>query len=198
MCCWLLTSIPFVIVDPNTGTEMAESADIIRYLYDTYASWTPPNELLEWVSQSVMPVFKPVFSYLTPLQAGSSSEDNVYESNLQQSLQDIRTETSSHPVVIYTYELSPFSSETKSLLDALQVDYKEISLGKEWIPGLLSDATKRAALLQMTGQSSLPHVFIDGTSIGGLFSGNPGVLPLLKDNKFQSMIEEATAKSKKE
>ena len=28
-------SIPY-LVDPNTGTEMAESEDIIRYLIDTY------------------------------------------------------------------------------------------------------------------------------------------------------------------
>ncbi|OEU15699.1 hypothetical protein FRACYDRAFT_144870, partial [Fragilariopsis cylindrus CCMP1102] len=80
-----------------------------------------------------------------------------------------KTEVDTDPVVVYTYELSPFSSETKDLLDRLDVDYKEISLGKEWIPGLISEngPIKRAALLKMTGQSSLPHVFIGGKPIGG-------------------------------
>jgi glutaredoxin len=54
------------------------------------------------------------------------------------------------------------------LLDRLNVKYKEISLGKESIPGLINQggAQKRAALLSMTGQSSLPHIFVGGKWIG--------------------------------
>mmetsp|Transcript_28527 Transcript_28527/g.43590 ORF Transcript_28527/g.43590 Transcript_28527/m.43590 type:complete len:176 (+) Transcript_28527:2186-2713(+) len=173
---------------------MAESADIIRYLYETYALWTPPSELLEWTSLSVMPLFKPIFSYLAPIQARSDGGDEgLYDSEIGYAIEEINDEASSSPVVIYTYELSPFSSETKSLLDSLKVQYKEISLGKEWIPGLLSPggAIKRAALMKMTGQSSLPHVFIRGTPIGGLFSGQPGILSLLKEDKFMEMVRAA-------
>lgn len=36
---------PF-LVDPNTGTEMLESADIVRYLYRTYGTGEPPRWLL--------------------------------------------------------------------------------------------------------------------------------------------------------
>lgn len=185
-----------VVVDPNTGTAMAESADIIRYLYETYAMWTPPSELLEWTSQSVMSIFKPVFSFLAPLQAGSNQEDGgLYASEIGEAKKEIEAETSANPVVIYTYELSPFSSETKTLLDNMKIQYKEISLGKEWIPGLIAPggAMKRAALLEMTGQSSLPHVFVGGKPIGGLFSGTPGILSLLKEDKFMGMVQDAAA-----
>jgi glutaredoxin len=156
------------IIDPNTGVAMAESADIIQYLYDTYALWTPPNELLEWISGSVMVLFKPVFENLAPLQAGSNREDsNTYREELKAAVAEIESETSSAPVVVYTYDLSPFSSETKALLKSVQVDFKDTSLGKEWLPGLLAPgcAIKRAALLEMTGQSSLPHIFVGGKPI---------------------------------
>lgn len=175
---------------------MVESADIIQYLYDTYALWTPPSEILEWTSQNVMQLFKPMFATLAPLQAGSNQEDqDSYASELAAAKNEIKAETSSAPVVIYTYGLSPFSSETKALLDRLKVPYKEISLGKEWIPGLIAPggAIKRAALLEMTGQSSLPHVFVGGKPIGGLFSGDPGILPLLKQDKFLDMVQAATS-----
>ena len=173
---------------------MAESADIIQYLYDTYALWTPPNELLEFVSGSVMILFKPIFAVLAPLQAGSNQEDSDnYQKELKAALTEIESETSSSPVVVYTYDLSPFSSETKSLLKSVNVEFKDISLGKEWIPGLVAPkgAIKRAALLEMTGQSSLPHIFVGGKPIGGLFNGNPGLLPSLREGKFLQLVDDA-------
>jgi glutaredoxin len=167
-------------------------------LYETYALWTPPSELLEWVSQNLMETLKPVFSILTPIQAGSKREEpGLYESEMEKAMDEIKAETSSDPVVIYTYELSPFSFETKALLDNLNIQYKEVSLGKEWVPGLLAPggAMKRAALFEMTEQSSLPHVFVGGKPIGGLFSGAPGILPLLKEDKFLGMVQEAVSRS---
>lgn len=90
-----------------------------------------------------------------------------------------------------TYEWSPFCSEATLLLDSCGIKYKEISLGKEWVPGLIKDATKRAALLEITGQSSLPNVFIGGASVGGLFSGTPGLVPALEAGKLITMINDA-------
>eukprot|EP00536_Pseudo-nitzschia_multiseries_P007975 jgi/Psemu1/256775/estExt_Genewise1Plus.C_1930042 len=174
------------LIDPNTGVSMPESADIVEYLYQNYALWTPPSEILEWASTNVMSLAKPIFGFLAPLQAGEKDADSNYKQNLEEAKQEIDAEVSSTSVVVYTYELSPFSSETTALLGRLGVEYKEISLGKEWIPGLIAEngAIKRAALLDMTGQSSLPHIFIDGKPIGGLFSGSPGLLPMLKNGEF--------------
>ena len=77
------------------------------------------------------------------------------------------------------------------LLDSINVPYKEVSLGKEWIPGLIDSPQKRAALLEMTGQSSLPHLFVGGTSVGGLYSGSPGLIPSLEKGEFMGLVEEA-------
>jgi hypothetical protein len=71
------------------------------------------------------------------------------------------------------------------------INFNEISLGKEWIPGLLEKPAKRAALLEITGQSSLPNIFVAGESIGGLYSGNPGLIPALEEGTFTDMVDEA-------
>jgi len=185
------------LIDPNTGVSMPESADIIEYLYKNYASWTPPSELLEWASTNVMSLAKPVFKVLTPLQAGEKDAKSNYKAKIEEAIREIVAEAAATPVVVYTYELSPFSSETKLLLDRLGVEYKEISLGKEWLPGLIADngAFKRAALLEMTSQSSLPHIFIGGKPIGGLFSGSPGLLPMLKNGEFSQGRDITTSSS---
>jgi glutathione S-transferase len=180
------------LIDPNTGEEMAESADIIRYLHKTYALWTPPNEILQWVSDVILPPVKPLFATLAPLQAGSENKEE-YEEKISQATAEIEAEIKESPVVVYTYELSPFSFETKVLLDNLKISYKEISLGQEWIPGLISEggSQTRAALFEMTGQSSLPHIFIGGKSVGGLFSGTPGLVPALEQGILMGMVSSA-------
>jgi glutaredoxin len=183
---------PFLI-DPNRNVQMAESADIIKYLYANYAFWTPPNELLRFASDSVLPLVKPLFQLLAPLQAGSFRDDGEYERSLKDAKRTVKEEISQAPVVIYTYKLSPFSTETKALLENLKIDYSENSLGLEWIPGLIAEggSMKRAALLEMTGQSSLPQVFIGGKAIGGLFSGTPGLVPALEKGTLMEMVQEA-------
>jgi len=158
--------------------------------------WTgvPPNELLQWASDVILPGAKPLFKALAPLQAGSGSEEKAaYETEIAKAKAEIEADVQNSPVVVYTYALSPFSSETKALLDNLDIEYEEISLGLEWIPGLIAEggAQKRLALLEMTGQSSLPQIFIGGKGIGGLFSGTPGLVPGLEEGVIQDMVADA-------
>ena len=116
---------------------------------------------------------------------------NSYEMTMDQTLFELSSEIQSYPVVIYTYSWSPYCWETKTLLDRLNVDYKEICIGRDWKPGFLSKdgAMKRAALLKQTGQSSLPHIFVNQQSIGGLFSGTPGLIPALQDDNSIVVME---------
>lgn len=184
------TQCPYLI-DPNTGMSMSESKDIIEYLYKTYALWTPPNQLLGELSD-LASLLKPVYKVLAPLQAGSSKENEFeYKRDVADAKAKIYDEILSKPVVVYTYELSPFCFEATSLLASLGIRFKEVSLGQEWIPGLIKEPIKRAALLEITGQSSLPHIFIGGTSIGGLFSGTPGLVPALETGELMELVAEA-------
>jgi len=77
------------------------------------------------------------------------------------------------------------------VLESAGIRFKEVSLGKEWLPGLIREPIKRAALLEMTGTSSLPNIFIGGNSIGGLFSGNPGLLASLEAGELKALVEDA-------
>jgi glutaredoxin len=190
------TQCPFLI-DPNTDTKISDSTAIIQYLYQTYAIYTPPNELVQWASDYILPLAKPVFSILAPIQAGATTvmgpydQDPEYQQRINAAWEEVQTTVHSAPVVVYTYGLSPFSTETKALLENMNITYTEVSLGMEWIPGLIKEGGSeiRAAFLEKTGQSSLPHVFIHGQSIGGLFSGKPGLLKLAQQGTLKSMIE---------
>ena len=192
------TQCPFLI-DPNTNVEMGESKDIIQYLYKTYALFTPPNELLGGTSSIITPVLKPIFKTLAPLQAGSNRDDQrSYESEISSAKAEIEKEINSDKVVIYTYTLSPFCSEATGVLDNLDgVQYKEISLGAEWVPFLINEggAGKRMALAEMTGQSSLPHVFVNGESVGGLYEG---LMPALENGRFWELMNKSESASEEE
>jgi anaphase-promoting complex subunit 7 len=188
------TQCPY-LVDPNTGVATGESADIVKYLYNQYAKWTPPNEILGWISNNVMSLAKPIFKILTPIQAGSMGDSSdLYRQRIEEMKRQVQIETRTSPVVVYTYKLSPFSKEALLLLDSLNITYKEISLGQEWLPGLIAEggAEKRAALLEITGFSSLPQIFVGGNPIGGLYSGSPGLLPALEDDSFLEMVKAST------
>jgi glutaredoxin 3 len=128
------------------------------------------------------------------VQAGFSTEEQgQYAKEIAIYKSKIEKEVKSEPVVIYTYALSPFCIEAKKLLDSLDIDYREISLGGEWIPGLIAQggSQKRAALLDLTGQSSLPNIFIGGQSIGGLYSGSPGLVPALEQGLLAKLVDSA-------
>jgi len=106
----------------------------------------------------------------------------------------------SSKIVIYTYGLSPFSSEAIAVLDSISDDdsnggceYERVELGLEWFLLNKEQSVLRTALLDMTGQSSLPHVFVNGKHIGGLFTGTPdglypGLASMKESNEIQKMI----------
>lgn len=182
------TQCPY-LMDPNTGENISDSKDIIKYLYKNYALFTPPNELLGDISDILTPILKPVYKQLAPLQAGSGGENKAeYEATIAAAKTQIEEEIASEDIVIYTYSLSPFCTEATAVLDNLEVAYKEISLGKEWVPFLINEdgPQKRAALGEMTGQTSLPHVFVSGKSVGGLYDG---LLPALEDGSFWKLLK---------
>ena len=89
------------LIDPNTDVNMAESKDIIEYLYAKYALWAPPSELLRTASNIVTPLLAPVYTATAPLQAGSSSANEFeYKGEIAEAKAEIYDEISSSPVVI--------------------------------------------------------------------------------------------------
>jgi len=118
---------PFLI-DPNTKVKMAESRDIIEYLYERYARWTPPSAVLGGVSAIVTPLLAPIYRALAPLQAGSSRDDRAgYDAEISSAKAEIYEEISRRTVVVYTYDLSPFCADATSLLRSAGIKFSGLS-----------------------------------------------------------------------
>ena len=118
-----------------------------------------PNPVLG-VASLGMGLIKPIFKAEAALQATvlSLGSEDVRE----QARAQIETDRNSAPVVVYTYGLSPFSTECKAFLDGVGCKYEAIELGPEWFLLGPKASAMRAELAAETGQSSLPHVFIKG------------------------------------
>lgn len=62
-------------------------------------------------------------------------------------------------ITVYTTVPCGYCTRVKSLLDARGLAYREINLAR--------DADGRAQLLERTGMTTFPQVFVDGELVGG-------------------------------
>ncbi|KAJ1617591.1 hypothetical protein T492DRAFT_1098654 [Pavlovales sp. CCMP2436] len=155
-----------------------------------------PSGILGAASAVVSPLLSPVYRLQAPAQArvlgffkpggydGAASRAAVQET------------VKSAPVVVYSYPLSPFCTEAIAVLRSAGVDESKLKVvepGAEWfLLGPAGSAT-RASLAELYGQTSLPHVFIGGESIGGLFTGTPGLKALVEDGSLTALLKAARA-----
>ena len=110
-----------------------------------------------------MELLKPIFSLENKLQAALlGSLGKVDREEVKSELEALKKK----PCVIYTYGLSPFSSEAVSLLEKSGANFEKRELGAEWFLLGPRASVIRGELLELTGQSSLPHIFIGGEHIG--------------------------------
>ena len=133
---------------------------------------------------------KPIFSLETKLQALVLGKIGGVD------VDDVKSELDAvgkTPCVIYSYGLSPFSTEAIALLEETGCTFENRQLGLEWFLLGPRASVFRAELETMTGQSSLPHVFIGGKSVGGLSSGTPGLAALQESGELTTMLKQAKA-----
>lgn len=145
------------------------------------------------VASQGMGLAKPLFAMEAKLQAQVLGDDSAKAAAEAQLDSDI----ASAPVVVYTYGLSPFSTECISFLEETGAEYKKIELGLEWFALGGQHSWVRALMLERYGMSSLPHVFIGGQSVGGLYSGNAqgmdGLVELKKQGRLTTLLKDAKA-----
>ncbi|EOD32382.1 hypothetical protein EMIHUDRAFT_456096 [Emiliania huxleyi CCMP1516] len=106
-----------------------------------------------------MPLLGPVFSVEADLQAALT---NFGSYDPEEVRAEIASTLSSAPVVVYTYGLSPFSSEVVAILESTGCQFKNVELGAEWFALGGKGSATRVELRKLYGQGSLPHVFIGG------------------------------------
>merc|ERR1719460_1645751 len=122
----------------------------------------PPNPAISAAGKA-MPLLGPIFNLEASLQAAVTNLGSYDAAAVQA---EIAAEVASAPVVVYTYGLSPFSTEALAVLESTGAEVRNLELG----------SAKRVELKKLYGQGSLPHVFIGGEWVGGLATGADGGL----------------------
>jgi glutathione S-transferase len=124
------TQFPY-LVDPNTGKEMYESDDIVRYLFETYGDGKVPLLLS--------------LGLLTDLTAGLAS---VYRP-LQGSFYEPSTPPQK-PLELYSFEASPFCRIAREVLCSLEIPYLLHNVAK--------GSPSREAFLERSGKVMVPYL----------------------------------------
>jgi glutaredoxin-related protein len=138
-----------------------------------------------------MPALSPIFNVEADLQAAVT---NLGRYDVDEVNAEIATTINSAPVVIYTYGLSPFSTEALAVLDSTGCKYQNVQLGAEWFALGPKGSATRVELRKQTGQGSLPHIFIGGEWVGGLATGAEGGLAgLVERDELVAKLSKAKA-----
>ncbi|KAL7921278.1 thioredoxin-like protein [Trichoderma austrokoningii] len=87
-------------------------------------------------------------------------------------------------VVVFSKTWCPYCKQTKSTLNELKADYEVVELDNRNDGDAFQDA-----LLEITGQRSVPNIFIAKEHIGG----NSDLQELVKKNTLKGLLEEAGA-----
>jgi glutathione S-transferase len=99
-----------LLVDPNTGRSMYESAEIIEYLYRQYGGRAAPTRLLRPLDVSTA-----VLAGIVRLQSGARARPS---------------RAARKPLELFSFESSPYSRRVRELLCELELPYLLRSTGK--------------------------------------------------------------------
>ena len=147
---------PF-LVDPNTGVEMFESADIIKYLFATYGERTPP-----WNWQVVeLQTLGSVLASIPRVGLGTYAKASVMPDQ---------------PLELFSFEASPFARPVRDILCELEIPYILRSVGRtqaaDWLPPVIRknsqtpehpNTRNRRALQARMGKISIPYLIDPNT-----------------------------------
>jgi glutathione S-transferase len=142
---------PF-FVDPNSGAAMYESADIVRYLFETYGQRRLP---LYWQAIELQQ-FGSGLAGIARLGAG---------------VRAVPSRVPERPLELYSFESSPFARVVRERLCELELPYVLRSAGRstaaDWLPPAVRDALKwrhepetvnRRTLKARAGRVSVPYL----------------------------------------
>ncbi len=117
------------LVDPNTGKEMYESAEIVAYLFERYGAGRPPALLARGL--------------LADLSLGIAS---AWRPGL--GMRYRRARPPEKPLELYSFEASPFCRIVREALCALEIPYLLHNVGK--------GSPRRAAFVALSGRMMVP------------------------------------------
>lgn len=95
---------------------------------------------------------------------------------------EIREIVDANPVVIFTWKTCPFCVKAKKVFQENNIEFIEV----------LATPELSAALEALTGQGSVPSIWIKGTFIGGCNDGPEdwmGLNPCIRSGKLQELLQ---------
>ncbi|KAL8465482.1 hypothetical protein ACS0TY_034836 [Phlomoides rotata] len=118
---------------------------------------------------------------------GSLFSSTLKREDIDMALAKAKQIVSSNPVVVFSKTYCGYCSRVKQLLSQLKATHKVIELDEE------SDGDEiQAALLEWTGQRTVPNVYINGKHIGG----SDVVIAKHQQGKLVPLLAEAGAVAK--
>jgi glutaredoxin-related protein len=151
-----------------------------------------PNAAIK-VAANGMSFLKPIFAAEASIQAAVLGALAKIDVDAVKST--IEAEKKVNPVLIYTYSLSPFSTEALSILEKSGYRYKNIELGAEWFL-LGAEGSQTRVELAKAGAgdfgTSLPKIFIGGECIGGCSE----LMNLVEEGKLDETMVKAKVSKK--
>ena len=144
------------------------------------------------VAAKGMSLLKPVFKLEAELQAAALGA--IGKVDKDEVVAEINTLKTQNKALIYTYGLSPFSTEAKAILEATDYEFTEVELGAEWFLLGGKESVTRVALSEEVdgGATSLPKIFIGGECIGGCSE----LAELAKSGELDSVLAKAKVPKK--
>ena len=157
-----------VLTTPAMGfaPSPASRTTTAHFMSDVVEQTAKPNPVIKAAANG-MSLLKPIFALEANLQAAVLGA--IFKVDKDEVAAEIESLKKDNNVLIYTYGLSPFSTEALSILDQAGVDYTNIELGAEWFALGGKGSETRVALSKEVegGATSLPKIFIGGECIGG-------------------------------
>src|SRR5262245_23679792 len=126
------------LVDPNTGKEMYESDDIVRYLFQQYGAESVPLVLGAGLLTDATAILASAWRAGVGMRARPSRAPE-------------------QPLELYSFEASPFSRIAREALCSLELPYLLHSVGK--------GSPRRPAFVERSGQMQVPWLFDPNTDV---------------------------------
>ena len=113
-------------------------------------------------------------------RSSSFSTTSLHMSSQASPVDFAKSEIESNKVVVFSKSFCPFCKKTKSLLNGMDVDYKLYELNE-----MDDGADIQKALEEISGQRTVPNVFINGEHVGG----NDAMQAAAKDGSLEKMLQ---------
>lgn len=148
-----------------------------------------PNPVIKAMATG-MGLLKPVFVLEANLQAAVLGTVGGIDASTVDA--EIASMKAKNKVLIYTYGLSPFSTEAVNMLEQSGYEFTKKELGLEWFLLGPKESVERVALSKEVegGATSLPKIFIGGECIGGCKE----LADLVESGEFDSKMKKANVK----